>query len=206
MLSRAAESVRLHRRPPPSPEHSRLEDWFLGAQAALRQPPPVPFFPEVHEEVIRSWRAPFSARNRVSASSVLITLDGGRLWGMWRSPSVERAIAVQLCPRSAVAWWGNPHLLSRTCGLSFVSTAEAYRAVGQAASALHAMALLPAYQAKALKQLHEGSSDSCLIQELCTLTDLALQAMNVTKRSLGQTMSTLVVQERHLWLNLADMR
>ncbi len=70
MLSRAAESIRLHYRRPPSPERSRLDDWFLGAQAERRQPPPVPFFPEVHEEVTRSWKAPFSARNRPSASSV----------------------------------------------------------------------------------------------------------------------------------------
>ncbi len=34
MLSRAAESIGLHYRRPPSPERSRLDDWFLGAQAA----------------------------------------------------------------------------------------------------------------------------------------------------------------------------
>ncbi len=49
MLSRAAESIGLHWRPPPSPERSRLDDWFLGAQAERRQPPLVPFFPEVLE-------------------------------------------------------------------------------------------------------------------------------------------------------------
>ncbi len=67
------------------------------------------------------------------------------------------------------------------------------------------MALLQTYQAKALKQLYEGSSDPGLMQELRTATDLALWAAKVTARSLGQTMSTLVVQERHLWLDLADM-
>ncbi len=45
MLSRAAESIGLHYRPPPSPERSRLDDWFLGAQAERRQPPPVPRLP-----------------------------------------------------------------------------------------------------------------------------------------------------------------
>ncbi len=45
MLYRDAESVGLHWRPSPSPERSRLDDWFLGAQADRRQPPPVPFFP-----------------------------------------------------------------------------------------------------------------------------------------------------------------
>ncbi len=134
MLSQAAESVKLHWKPPPSPERSRLEDWFPGAQAARRQLPPVPFFPEVHEEVTRSWRASFSARNRARASSVLTALDVGAAKGYVEIPPVERAIAVQLCPWNAAAWWGNLHLLSRARGFSSVSTAEAYIAAGQAAS------------------------------------------------------------------------
>ncbi len=38
------------------------------------------------------------------------------------------------------------------------------------------------------------------------MTDFALRAMKVTARSLGKAMSTMVVQERHLWLNLAEMK
>ncbi len=45
-----------------------------------------------------------------------------------------------------------------------------------------------------------------MLQELRTATDLALRATKVTARALGQTMSTLVVQEHHLWLTLVDMR
>ncbi len=206
MLSRAAESIGLHYRRPPSPERSRLDDWFLGAQAERRQPPPVPFFPEVHEEVTRSWKAPFSARNRPSASSVLTTLDGGAAQGYVEVPPVERAIAMQLCPQGAAAWRGNPRLPSRACKFSSALTAKAYGAAGQAASALHAMALLQVHQAKALKQLHEGDADPGVLQELRTATDLALRATKVTARALGQTMSTLVFQERHLWLTLADMK
>ncbi len=206
MLSRAAESIGLHYRRPPSPERSRLDDWFLGAQAERRQPPPVPFFPEVYEEVTRSWKAPFSARNRPSASSVLTTLDGGAAQGYVEVPPVERAISMQLCPQGAAAWRGNPRLPSRACKFSSVLTAKAYGAAGQAASALHAMALLQVHQAKALKQLHEGDADPGVLRELRTATDLALRATKVTARALGQTMSTLVVQERHLWLTLANMR
>ncbi len=68
------------------------------------------------------------------------------------------------------------------------------------------MALLQVHQAKALKQLHEGGADPGVLQELRTATDLALMATEVTARALGQTMSTLVVQDRHLWLTLVDMR
>ncbi len=201
MLSRSTESIGLlYRLKPPSPECSRLDDWFLGAQAEHRQPPPVPFFPEVHEEVTRSWRAPFSARNRPSASSVLTTLDGGAAQGYVEIPPVR------LCPQGAAAWRGNQRLPSRACRFSSALTAKAYGAAGQAASALQAMALLQVHQAKALKQLHEGDADPGVLQELHTATDLALRVTKVTARALGQTMSTLVVQERHLWLILADTR
>lgn len=61
---------------------------------------------------------------------------------------------------------------------------------------MHAMGLLQVYQA---------SSDPGVMQELWAATDLALQATKVTGRSLGRAVSTLVVQECHMWLNLADM-
>ncbi len=42
------------------------------------------------------------------------------------------------------------------------------------------MAILQVHQAKALKQVHEGSTDPGLMQELRTATDFALRAMKVT--------------------------
>ncbi len=99
MLSRAVESIGLHRRPPPSPERSRLDDWFLGAQAACRQPPPGPFFPVVHEKVTRSWRA----------------LKAGRLRDMWRSPHLSALLrcsfAGGVLPPGAVIHASRPGLV-----------------------------------------------------------------------------------------------
>ncbi len=156
----------------------------IGSQP---RPAPVPFFPEVHEELTSSWMAPFTARSRSSASSVLTTLDGG----------VARGYAT---------WRNRPRLPSKACKLTAALAAKAYSAAGQAASALHAMAILQVHQAKALKQVHEGSTDPGLMQELRTATEFALRATKVTARSLGKAMSTMVVQERHLWLNLAEMK
>ncbi len=99
MLARAAVSIGLEVNRPPSPEPSRLDDWFLGAgRGSQPRPAPVPFFPEVHEELTSSWMAPFTARSRSSASSVLTTLDGGVARGYTGIPQVERAVAVHLCP------------------------------------------------------------------------------------------------------------
>ncbi|XP_051759449.1 uncharacterized protein LOC127517607 [Ctenopharyngodon idella] len=70
MLSRAAEKVGLVWNPPPCPEPSRLDDWYLGeARAGPQRPAPMPFFPEVHDEVTRSWRTPYSVRARPGPSS-----------------------------------------------------------------------------------------------------------------------------------------
>ncbi len=207
MLARAAVSIGLEVNRPPSPEPSRLDDWFLGAgRGSQPRPAPVPFFPEVHEELTSSWMAPFTARSRSSASSVLTTLDGGVARGYAGIPQVERAVAVHLCPRNAATWRNRPHLPSKACKLTAALAAKAYSAAGQAASALHAMAILQVHQAKALKQVHEGNTDSRLMQELRTATDFALRVTKVTARSLGKAMSTMVVQERHLWLNLAEMK
>ncbi len=68
------------------------------------------------------------------------------------------------------------------------------------------MALLQVHQAKALRNLHEGGHDLAVLHELRAATDLALLATKVTAQSLGRAMSTLVVQERHLWLCLTDMK
>ncbi len=174
MLARAAVSIGLEVNRPPSPEPSRLDDWFLGAgRGSQPRPAPVPFFPEVHEELTSSWMAPFTARSRSSASSVLTTLDGGVARGYAGIPQVERAVAVHLFPRNTATWRNRPRLPSKACKLTATLAAKAYSAAGQAASALHAMAILQVHQAKALKQVHEGSTDPGLMQELRTVTDFA---------------------------------
>ncbi|XP_051982301.1 eukaryotic translation initiation factor 3 subunit B-like [Xyrauchen texanus] len=84
--------------------------------------------------------------------------------------------------------------------------AKAYSAAGRATSTLHAIAILQFHQAKALKELHEGGPDPGVMQELCLMTDLALRLTKVTAWAFGQAMSTMVIQERHLVLNLVEMR
>ncbi|KAI2661198.1 ORF V: Enzymatic polyprotein [Labeo rohita] len=191
MLLRAAKEIGLEVPKVPPPDPSRLDDWFLGASAAG------PFFPEVHDELVRVWRAPYLALS-CSVSSPLATVDGGAAKGYTGVPQVERAVAVHLCPQDAATWRGSPRLPSKACRLSSALTGRAYCAVAQAATALHAIATLQVYQAKALKELHKGSPDQEVMQELRTATDF-------TARTLGQVMSMLMVQERHLWLNLAQM-
>ncbi|KAI2655866.1 Bifunctional glutamate/proline--tRNA ligase [Labeo rohita] len=109
-------------------------------------------------------------------------------------------------PGAASTWRGNPLLPSRACRHSLALIGSAYAACGEAGSSLHAMVLLQVHQAKALKDLYEGGHNPEVLKELCITTDLVLRAAKVTAQSLGCAMSTMVVQERHLWLCLAGMR
>ncbi len=153
---------------------SRLDEWFLVGVALSAPPPLVPFFPEVHEELTRLWKVPFTARNKSCGSSPLTTLDGGATLGYTGIPSVERSVAMQLCPTAASTLWGEPCLPSWACKYSSGLTGSAYRACGEAASALHAMALLQVHQAKALRDLHEGGHDLKVLHELRAATDFVL--------------------------------
>ena len=102
MLSRAAVSIGLEWNPPPHPDHSRMDEWFLGKAAAARpQPTPIPFFPELHAELTKTWQTPLSARVRSSASPAFPPLDGAVARGYAGVPPVERSVAMQLCPQSA---------------------------------------------------------------------------------------------------------
>ncbi len=83
---------------------------------------------------------------------------------------------------------------------------KAYAAAGQAVTSLHMMAVLQAYQADLLKDLDKGqglSPDE--IAELRGTKDLALRATKQAATAMGRSMATMVVTERHLWLNLADI-
>ncbi len=53
--------------------------------------------------------------------------------------------------------------------------------------------------------MHWGGHDPEVLKELRTAPDLAPRVTKVMARSLGRAMSTLVVQECHLWLCLVDI-
>ncbi len=73
--------------------------------------------------------------------------------------------------------------------------------------ALHTMAILQAYQADVLKEMDEGTGLTPeAVKELRRATDLALRATKHTARAMGLSMAASVAAERHLWLNLTEIR
>ncbi len=141
VLSRAVDKLGQEWSPPEEPTRSRLDEWFLpGCHQAPRQRAS-PFFPEVHEELTRSWRAPYSARLRASSSSALTSVDGAEEKGYRKLPPLDESVAVHLCPPTAIGWTAKAAHPSKPCRTTSALVGRAYT------SALHSMGVLQVFQA-----------------------------------------------------------
>ncbi len=89
----------------------------------------------------------------------------------------------------------------QTCRTTSALTDRAYSAAGQADSVLHSMAALQVFQA-----MDESVPGPATFKELRSATDLALCATKTTAQAIGRLMASLVVLERHLWLNLIEIK
>ncbi len=136
VLSKAIEELGLEWSPPEEPSHSRLDEWFLPGRRQAPQQRPSPFFPEVHNELTRSWRSPYSARLRTSASSALTTIDGAEEKGYERMPQLDESVAAHLCPPTAIGWKAKASHPSKPCRTTSALAGRSYASAGQAASAL----------------------------------------------------------------------
>ncbi len=208
VLSKAVEELGLEWSPPEEPSRSCLDEWFLPGRRQAPQHRPSPFFPEVHDELTRSWRSPYSARLRTpySASSALTTVDGAEENGYERMPQLDESVAAHLCPPTAIGWKAKASHPSKPCRTTSALAGRSYTSAGQAASALHSMAVLQVYQAKLLSAIDESEPDPATLRELRSATDLALRATKTTAQAIGRSMASLVVLERHLWLTLTEIK
>lgn len=102
----------------------------------------LPFFPDLHAEVSRSWKTPFSASissPNVPNYSNIVGLRGN---GYEVMPRVEEPLASYLSPNAA-----------SSCRTTSALVGKAYMAAGHAGACLHTMGLLQAYQANILRDL-----------------------------------------------------
>ncbi len=107
----------------------------------------------------------------------------------------------------APSWKSRPLLPTKPCRTTSALIGKSYITAGQAGMALHAMAILQAYQADVLKEMDEGTGLTPeAVKELRRATDLALRATKYTARAVGCSMAGSVAAERHLWLNLTEIR
>ncbi len=108
VLSKAVDELGFEWAPPAEPARSRLYEWFLQSDRGRIDAPqrPGPFFPEMHDEIKKSWNMPLTSRVHNPGSSLLSSVDGADNWGMpnsplWKKPSLPISV---LQPRRTGEW------------------------------------------------------------------------------------------------------
>ncbi len=209
VLSHATEKLALDW--PDEPRESRaskLDERFLSGAHSKPERRKLPFFSDLHRGISSSWKQPFSSRlTNAAAAADFTNLVGSVEQGYTAMPVIEDTLASHLSPSLASSWKSRPLLPSKPCRTTSALIGKSYIAAGQAGMALHTMAILQAYQAEVLKEIDEGTGlTSEAVKELRRATDLALRATKHTARAVGRSMAASVAAERHLWLNLTEIR
>ncbi len=105
-------------------------------------------------------------------------------------------MAAHLCPPTAIGWKGRASHPFKPCRATSALAGHASSAAGQAASALHSMAVLYVFQPKMLAS-EEAGLDAASLRDLRSATDLALRTTKATAQ---------VVLEHNLWLTMTEMK
>ncbi len=186
---------------------SKLDERFLSGPNSKPEWRKLPFFGDLHQEISKSWKQPFSSRLTNAAAADLANLVGSVEQGYTTMLVVEDTLVSHLSPSLVPSWKSRPLLPSKPCRTTSALIGKSYIAAGQAGMALHTMAILQAYQADVLKEMDEGTGLTPeAVNELRRATDLALRATKHTARAVGRSMAGSVAAERHLWLNLTEIR
>ncbi len=208
VLSRATEKLALDW--PDEPRESRaskLDERFLSGSNSKPGRRKLPFFGDLHQEISRSWKQPFSSHLTNAAAADFTNLVGSVEQGYTAMPVVEDTLASHLSPSLAPSWKSCPLLPSKPCRTASTLIGKSYIAADQAGMALHTMAILQAYQADVLKEMDEGTGLTPeAVKKLRRATDLALRSTKHTARAVGRSMAGSVAAGRRLWLNLTEIR
>ncbi|XDV19881.1 hypothetical protein PO909_025279 [Leuciscus waleckii] len=184
---------------------SKLDERFLPSRAQPQRRS-LPFFPDLHTEVSRSWGKQVSYRVYTAQTSHYSSIYNYKEHGYGEMPKVEETLASSLSPATASSLKA-PALPSKPVKFTSSLVHKAYAAAGQAAACSHTMSLMQAYQAELLGDSEEGGGISAdTVSELRRATDLPLRATKETAKSIGRSMAALVATERHLWLDLSDIK
>ncbi len=133
------------------PVRSKLDSWYFRSTRKADSRASVPFFPDVHEQLVKTWSAPQSARVHSNTQGTFSHVDGAEAHGYVRSPPVEEIVAAHLCPAAAKTLGSDISLPSKPCRTTGHLANKAYASDGEAASVLHAMTVLQVFQAKLLQ-------------------------------------------------------
>ncbi len=166
-----------------------------------------PFFPEVHEELTRSWDTPYSAHLRASSSPTLTSVYGTEKKSYGKLPLLDESVAAHLYPPMAIGWTAKAAHPSKPCRITsaLAPLFIGYSLAGEGPPAFHSMAVLQVFQAKLLRCMDKAGPDPAAFRELCSATDLALCATKTMAQAFCRSIANLVVLECQLWLTLTEI-
>ncbi len=101
VLSKAVQELELTWNPPEEPVRSKLNSWYFRSTCKADSRASVPFFPDVHEQLVKTWSVPQSACVHSNTQAMFSHVDGAEAHGYVRSPPVEETVAAHLCPAAA---------------------------------------------------------------------------------------------------------
>ncbi len=155
VLSRATEKLSLDW--PHESQASKLDERFLSGPNSRPERRKLTFFSDLHQEISRSWKRPFSSGLTNAAAADFTNLVGSVEQGYTAIPVVEDTLASHLSPSLAPSWKSRPLLPTKPCRTTSALIRKSYITAGQAGMALHTMAILQAYQADVLNEMDEGT-------------------------------------------------
>ncbi len=86
VLSKAVQELELTWNPPEEPVRSKLDSWYFRSTRKADSRTSVPFFPDVHEQLVKTWSAPQSARVHSNTQAMFSHVDGAEAHGYVSSP------------------------------------------------------------------------------------------------------------------------
>ncbi|ROI33884.1 hypothetical protein DPX16_20398 [Anabarilius grahami] len=127
---------------PRESQSSKLDERFLSGPNSRPVQRKLPFFSDLHSEISRSWKQPFSTRLTNAAAADFTNLVGSVEQGYTAIPAIEDTLATHLSPSSAPSWKSRTLLPFKPCRTTSALIGKSYMAAGQAGMALHTMAKL----------------------------------------------------------------
>ncbi len=184
-------------------KRAKMERYLSGHNRPARVS--LPFLPDLHAEVEKEWKKPFSARIHRFKHTSYANVGGCVKTAREDAPCGRDA--VQLSLRGRTSSLKAPSLPSKPLQETSRLNGKAYAAAGSGcrfvATRWRCFRLT---RPDLLKDLDKGqglSPDE--VAELRRTTDLALRTTKQAATAMGRSMAAMVVTERHLWVNLADI-
>ncbi len=97
------------------PVRSKLDSWYFRSTRKADARTSVPFFPDVHEQLVKTWSAPNRRASIRTRRPCSLTWMGRRPTVTCALPPVEETVAAHLCPAAAKSLGPDISLPSKPC-------------------------------------------------------------------------------------------